>query len=298
MTKKLLNNIISFCYLLLICSSVGAYSQISLTQFPDDKIMVVAHRADWREAPENSVMAIKKAIEKGVNMVEIDLALTKDGVLILMHDKTIDRTTTGKGSPSDYTLEEIKKLYLRDGLGVPTQMRIPTLAEVLDITNHKIFINLDKAFDYFDIVYPILKERKMFDQILFKGTATYDEFNKKYGKIKDEIHYMPIVRLNSGEGWAKVNDYLKNYKVYGFEFTLGQDEKNLINFKDVRKNKVKVWVNSLWPELSAGHNDDKALENPDVYQWYPDHNINIIQTDRPKELIDFLKKKNLYSFTQ
>ncbi|AZA83644.1 glycerophosphodiester phosphodiesterase [Chryseobacterium lactis] len=284
--------------LLLLCSSVAAYSQISLNTFPDDKIMVVAHRADWREAPENSIMAIKKAIEKGVNMVEIDLALTKDGVLILMHDKTIDRTTTGKGSPSDYTLEEIKKLYLRDGLGVPTQMKVPTLAEVLDVTNGKIFINLDKAFDYFDLVYPILKERKMFDQILFKGTATYDEFNKKYGKIKDEIHYMPIVRLNSGEGWIKVNEYLKNYKVYGFELTLGKDEKNLIDFKEIRKKHVKVWVNSLWPELSAGHNDDKVLENPDMYQWYPDHQVNIIQTDRPKELIEFLKKKNLYSFSR
>jgi glycerophosphoryl diester phosphodiesterase len=258
--------------------------------------MVVAHRADWREAPENSIMAIKKAIEKGVNMVEIDLALTKDNVLILMHDKTIDRTTTGKGKPSDYTLEEIKKLYLRDGLGVPTQMKVPTLTEVLDVTDGKIFINLDKAFDYFDKVYPLLKKRKMFDQVLFKGTAEYDEFDQKYGTIKNEIHYMPIVRLASGEGWDKINTYLKNYKVYGFEFTLGPDESHLIDFKEIRKSHVKVWINSLWPELSAGHNDDKIFENPNIYNWYPDHYVNIIQTDRPKDLIEFLKKKNLYCF--
>lgn len=269
-------------------------SKISLSGFPDDKVMVIAHRADWREAPENSIPAIKKAIEKGVNMVEIDLALTKDNVLILMHDKTIDRTTTGKGSPSDYTIEEIKKLFLRDGLGVPTEMKVPTLSEVLDVTDGKIFINLDKAFDYFDLVYPILKEKKMFDQVLFKGTATYDEFNKKYGKIKDEIHYMPIVRLGSGEGWSKVNGYLKNHKIYGFEFTIGPDENYLINFKEIQKSKIKIWVNSMWPQLCAGHNDDKVFENPDVYNWYPDHHVNMIQTDRPKELINFLKKKNLY----
>src|SRR6201989_999854 len=143
-----------FIYALLFISGmVLGQNHISLSKFPHDKIMVVAHRADWREAPENSVMAVKKAIEKGVNMVEIDLALTKDSVLVLMHDNTIDRTTTGKGKPSDYTLEEIKKFYLRDGLGVPTQMRIPTLEEILDTTQGKVFINLDKAFDYFDLVY-------------------------------------------------------------------------------------------------------------------------------------------------
>lgn len=260
--------------------------------------MVVAHRADWREAPENSIAAIKKAIEKGVNMVEIDLALTKDNILILMHDQTIDRTTTGKGKPSDYTIAEIKSMYLRDGLGSPTEMKVPTLEEVLDITNGKVFINLDKAFHYFDIVYPLLKERKMFDQVLFKGTESYDKFNKKYGKIKNQIHYMPIIRLADGEGQKKINEYLKNYKVYGFEFTLGPDETHLIDFKEIQKKNVKIWVNSMWKSLSAGHNDDKTLENPNLYNWYSDHDVNIIQTDRPKELIEFLKTKNLYYFLQ
>ncbi|PIF47416.1 glycerophosphoryl diester phosphodiesterase [Chryseobacterium sp. 52] len=284
-----------FIYVLLLISGlVLGQNKISLSKFPQDKIMVVAHRADWREAPENSLMAVRKAIEKGINMVEIDLALTKDNVLILMHDNTIDRTTTGKGKPSDYTLEEIKKLYLRDGLGVPTQMRIPTLEEILDVTQGKVFINLDKAFDYFDLVYPILKKRNLFDEVLFKGTATYEEFNKKYGTIKNEIHYMPIVRLAKNEGWPKINDYLNNYKVYGFELTLGSDESHLINFKDIQKKGARVWVNSLWPQQSAGHNDDLVLENPDAYEWFVKNNINIIQTDRPKELIDFLKKKKLY----
>ncbi|ASK29933.1 glycerophosphodiester phosphodiesterase [Chryseobacterium sp. T16E-39] len=285
-----------FIYLLLLISGfVLGQNSISLSKFPKDKIMVVAHRADWREAPENSVMAVKKAIEKGINMVEIDLALTKDNVLILMHDNTIDRTTTGKGKPSDYTLEEIKKLNLRDGLGVPTQMKVPTLEEILDVTKGKVFINLDKAFDYFELVYPILKKRNILDEVLFKGTATYDEFNKKYGAIKNEIHYMPIVRLASDEGWPKINSYLNNYKVYGFELTLGSDESHLINFKEIQQKGARVWVNSLWPQQSAGHNDDLVLENPDAYEWFVKNNINIIQTDRPKELIDFLKKKGLYA---
>ncbi|EJL75353.1 glycerophosphodiester phosphodiesterase family protein [Chryseobacterium populi] len=285
-----------FIYILLFISGIVlGQNKIFLSKFPQDKIMVVAHRADWREAPENSVMAVKKAIEKGINMVEIDLAITKDNVLILMHDHTIDRTTTGKGKPSDYTLEEIKKFYLRDGLGVPTQMQIPTLEEILDVTKGRVFINLDKAFDYFDLVYPVLKKRDLLDEVLFKGTATYEEFNKKYGAMKNEIHYMPIIRLAANEGLSKINNYLNHYKVYGFELTLGPDESHLINFKEIQGRGARIWVNSLWPQQSAGHNDDLVLENPDAYEWYVKKNINIIQTDRPKELIDFLKKKNLYS---
>ena len=67
-------------------------------------VLVVSHRADWRNAPENSLQAIQNCIDMGVDMVEIDLKKTKDGHLILMHDKTIDRTTTGKGKPEKFNI--------------------------------------------------------------------------------------------------------------------------------------------------------------------------------------------------
>lgn len=268
------------------------FAQISLSKFPDDKVMVVAHRADWRDAPENSIWAIRKAIEKGVDMVELDVAITKDSILILMHDKTIDRTTTGKGSPKDYTLAELKNFYLRDGLGVKTQMKIPTLEEALNETHGKVLVNLDKGFNYIHLIYPLLKKKNMLDQVLFKGTETYKDFNIKYGNIKSEILFMPIIRLAEQEGWNKINEYLENYVPYGFEFTVGETEENLIDFSKFRDKKIKVWVNALWPHHNARNHDDLALENPSIYQWYLDKKINIVQTDRPLELINFLKSKN------
>jgi len=281
---------------LLIFSSLyfAQQKKTSLSAFPDNKVMVVAHRGDWREAPENSVWAVKKAIEKGVDMAEIDLAMTKDSVLILMHDNTIDRTTTGKGKPSDFTLAEIKKLHLRDGLGVETQMSVPTLQEILEVSDGKILLNLDKGFDFIKQVYPLVKKRNMLDQILFKGHESYTEFNRKCGDIKNEIHYMPIIQLGKEEDLKKISEYLKNYKVYGFEFTIGTTEKNLIDFKKLKESKVKIWVNSLWPHHNAGNNDDLVLDHPDLYDWYINKGVNIIQTDRPKELIHYLKSKNLY----
>ena len=61
-------------------------------------VFVVAHRGDWRHAPENSIGAIEKAAAMGVDMVEIDIQKTKDGNFILMHDGNIDRMTDGTGS--------------------------------------------------------------------------------------------------------------------------------------------------------------------------------------------------------
>ena len=74
----MLNNKLLPLFLLIFSSLFTAQQKkISLPAFPDNKVMVVAHRGDWREAPENSVWAVKKAIEKGVDMAEIDLGFTK-----------------------------------------------------------------------------------------------------------------------------------------------------------------------------------------------------------------------------
>ena len=97
----------------------------NLLEEGNNSVLVVSHRADWRNAPENSLQAIRNCIEMGVDMVEIDLKKTKDGHLILLHDNTLDRTTTGKGKPEEYTLAEIKKMRLRNGCHIKTSTRFP-----------------------------------------------------------------------------------------------------------------------------------------------------------------------------
>ena len=69
---------------------------------PDSKYVVVAcHRGDWRNYPENSALAIESVIKMGADVMELDLKMTKDSVLVLSHDRTLDRCTTGKGLVSD-----------------------------------------------------------------------------------------------------------------------------------------------------------------------------------------------------
>src|SRR5580658_7077215 len=73
-------------------------------------IAVIAHRAGRNGTPENTLSAIRNAIELGVDYVELDIRATKDGQLVIMHDGTVDRTTNGKGAVKDLDLDTIRTL--------------------------------------------------------------------------------------------------------------------------------------------------------------------------------------------
>ena len=75
-----------------------------------DNIWVAAHRGWCSKYPENTIEAIRAAVELGVDQIETDIRVTKDGELVLMHDATVDRTTNGTGKVIDYTLEELRQL--------------------------------------------------------------------------------------------------------------------------------------------------------------------------------------------
>ena len=109
-----------------------------------EQILVVAHRGDWRFAPENSLAAIEHSIAVGVDVVELDLQMTKDSVLIVMHDGTLNRTTTGKGKVSEWTVDSIKTLKLKNGCAIKTMHSVPTLEEALLAAKGKVLVNLGK----------------------------------------------------------------------------------------------------------------------------------------------------------
>lgn len=96
-------------------------------------ILVSAHRGASRSAPENTLAAIRTAIEMGADIVEMDVRETKDGRLVLLHDSTLDRTTTGSGPLTDHTLEEIRPLDAGSWFSEEFAGEgIPTLEEALD----------------------------------------------------------------------------------------------------------------------------------------------------------------------
>src|SRR5690606_30901641 len=136
-------------------------------------VMVVAHRACWRDAPENSLPAINACIQMGVDMIEIGVHFTADGQLIIMHDDTVDRTTNGSGQISDLTLAQIKELFLKEELGGPdaalTEHKAPTLAEAMAAVRGNILVNLDAKGQTLLQSLAAVRGLNMADHILFKA---------------------------------------------------------------------------------------------------------------------------------
>jgi glycerophosphoryl diester phosphodiesterase len=163
----------------------------------NSQVLVASHRGDWRNYADNSIEGIESCIRMGIDIVEIDLALTKDSVLVLMHDRTVDRTTNGKGLVSDFTLEEIKQLNLKNGLGRVTDFQIPTLEEVMRVVKGKINVNIDKGDAYFDDVYKILEKTGTIGQVIIKSDKPYQELRTQYGEHLDKMTFMPVINLNA-----------------------------------------------------------------------------------------------------
>ena len=90
-----------------------------------------AHRGCSQMYPENTLLSFSKAIQiKGLTGIELDIQLTKDNHMVVIHDERVDRTTDKIGNVFDYSLSELKKLVIKSDFGI---VRIPTIEEVLDL---------------------------------------------------------------------------------------------------------------------------------------------------------------------
>ncbi len=259
-------------------------------------ILVVSHRGDWRYAPENSLMAIQRCIDLGVDIVEIDVRLTSDGVLVAMHDLTVDRTTNGSGAVNALTLEQIKGLRLKNACGIPGSAQlVPTLEEVMRLCKGKIMVNLDKTEGKtVREAYEVLRKTGTVDQAIFKGNDDVATMRARYGSLLDSIVYMPKV-------WYDLPD-IPGY-VQAFHADLGPPAYEMLfddmyspvftQIKDLNKRGRSVLAIALWDELCAGRTDEMALvQGPDAaWGWLVEHGANAIMTDRPAELLTFLRQK-------
>jgi glycerophosphoryl diester phosphodiesterase len=105
---------------------------------------VIAHRGFSGRAPENTLAAIRQAVAVGADMVEIDVTMTSDGHVIILHDETLNRTTDGTGPATGKTLAEIRELDAGSWFGPAYQgERVPSLIEVLDAVRGRILINVE-----------------------------------------------------------------------------------------------------------------------------------------------------------
>lgn len=100
-------------------------------------MILTGHRGAAKLEPENTLLSMQKALDLGVDQIEIDVHLTRDQHLVVLHDTTVDRTTNGEGAVADFTLAAIKQLDA--GKGEP----IPTLQEVIDLVRGKVILQIE-----------------------------------------------------------------------------------------------------------------------------------------------------------
>ena len=100
-------------------------------------MILTGHRGAAKLEPENTLLSIQTAIDLGVDQIEIDVHLTRDQHLVVIHDTTVDRTTDGQGAVADFTLTEIKQLDAGKG------QRIPTLQEVMELVRGKVILQIE-----------------------------------------------------------------------------------------------------------------------------------------------------------
>ncbi|WP_295732134.1 glycerophosphodiester phosphodiesterase family protein [uncultured Muribaculum sp.] len=261
-------------------------------------VLVVAHRGDWRYAPENSLAAIRHSIDIGVDIVELDLQLTKDSVLMVMHDSRLERTTTGKGRVGEWTLDSLRTLKLKNGAGIRTIHSLPTLEEAMLAAKGRVLVNLDKADRYFDLLMPVLEKTGTTEQVIMKGQRPAGEVDSLYGDYLDKVIYMPVVKLDKPEAPQLMEGYMTQLKPAAYELCYGNDSTVAFprSLKEQLQGKALIWYNTLWDTQCGGHDDDRALTDPDAaYGFLIDSlGARIIQTDRAELLLDYLRSRSLH----
>lgn len=260
-------------------------------------VLVVAHRGDWRGFPENSLEAIESAIAMGVDIVELDVQMTADSVLILMHDRTVDRTTTGKGRVSEWTMDSLRGVKLRNGCSIRTKHNVPTLEEALLLAKDRIMINLDKADRYFDMVCALTEKTGTTRQIIMKGSASPEKVQERFGHYLDNIIYMPIVDLDKPEAEDHLVRFAGQLAPLAFELLYVSDDNPLPRrVPEILGGRSLIWYNTLWDTMAGGHDDDASLSDPDAGYGYLIDSLGcrIIQTDRPEMLLNYLRSRELH----
>jgi len=247
-----------------------------------DTVYVCSHRAvhltmSNNDYPENSMTGINVAIANKIDLFECDVRNTVDGVLVLMHDPTVDRTTNGSGTLNKMYYADVKKLRLKNYTSnALTSDTIPTLKQVLTTAKNKIFITLD--IDGKAPVADVLKmvqDMDMVDNVMFFTSLQSDASYL----ISNGAIAMPTCYNN-----AMFNTYIQNnLKPLVFQTDNSGYNEEWISMKT---GNIKIYDNVYLLTSTLPTSDNWAQLNADLQ-----NGVNIVQTDYPIEMLAYLKSK-------
>jgi glycerophosphoryl diester phosphodiesterase len=196
-------------------------------------MLKIGHRGAKGYEPENTLISFGKAIDLNVDGIELDVHLSSDGEIMVIHDETIDRTTNGKGFVENFTSSQLKKL------------EIPTLIEVLDFANRRCFINIElkgigTAKPVVDLIEYYISEKKW----------NYNDFliSSFDWKMLEEVYLLnPKIRIGvlSEESISAALAFAKNIKAFSIHPNYKLLTKENVALMQEKGFKVYPWtVNS------------------------------------------------------
>jgi glycerophosphoryl diester phosphodiesterase len=174
--------------------------------------LIIAHRGYSSRYPENTLIAFEKALESDVQMIELDVTLTRDRKLVVIHDKTLDRTTNGRGRVADHTLAELKGLdaggWFADRFsGEP----IPTLAEVVARVAGRAAVNIEIKPEAYEAHHPDdAVERQIWNLLQHQNVSGDVLISSRDARVLAEIARMEcppaLVYLTKGDADTGIFD--------------------------------------------------------------------------------------------
>lgn len=261
----------------------------------DGRVMVAAHRGCWKDTSENSVDALEACIAGGIDVVEVDLRLTRDGEIVLLHDSNLRRMTGRDAKVADLTWGEISRLRLRAGDGrgdaASTDRPVAIFRDILAANRRRILLILDLKGPMpqtADAAARILRETGNCDLAMFAWVAPPEKVREETGDLIDCAAYLPNLRPEMGPmsdvvvSYATLNPVAVAVRFPDWDYLAEGREAP-------RRLGARLWVNTLSEYHSAGLTDADALADPDaLWGRLIANGVNMIQTDEPEALKRYL----------
>ncbi len=291
-------------HFLLLCFAVITFTQSPFAAFSgyeefvdsdSDKVLVMAHRADWRNYPENSIAAIQSCIDHNVDIIEIDVKKTKDGVMVLMHDSTVNRTTNGRGYVSKLTLEQIKALRMKNPDGAISDEQVPTLEEAMTLVKNKCMVYLDKSYPKYIIdCMRVLEKTGTVDHAMFRATGSAQSVKETFESKGIDLASINIAFKITCSGIEKpaMEEIMSELELLDPELLQinYNNDRHVVfepkNIAAIRQRGTRFFINVLPDRI---HPDPKPGRKPVHWAWAIDKGINALQTDRPLWLVSYLQ---------
>ncbi len=229
-------------------------------------ITVISHRGEHLAHRENTLPGFQAAIDAGADFFELDVRTTSDGKLVLMHDRTVDRTTNGKGLVRELTFEQIRGL---DAGGSP----VPTFEEALNLAHGKIGVYVDSKDIAPAALVAALEKTDMSDKVVIYGDGI---FLKSVLVLRPALKVMP-----EADDAATVKRLIDALHPRVIAFDAGDFKDDVIAL--AKEAQADIYVDRLGP-----------ADRMEMWQDAIDRGATGIQTDHPAELVQYLRSKGLH----